>query len=47
MERNVKAVMSREIILHGRGAIPGIAEGEAIVCPDSIAGNSGALGDID
>ena len=33
--------------LKGRGAIKGIAEGEAVVCPDSIAGNSGALGDVD
>ena len=33
--------------LKARGAFPGIAEGPAIVCPDSIAGNSGALGDMD
>ncbi len=33
--------------IKGRGALPGIAEGKAIVCPDSIAGNSGALGDLD
>ncbi len=33
--------------LQGRGALAGIAEGPAIVCPDSIAGNSGALGDTD
>lgn len=33
--------------LKGRGATKGIAEGEAVVCPDSIAGNSGALGDVD
>lgn len=34
-------------VIKGRGAIAGIAEGEAVVCPDSIAGNSGALGDTD
>lgn len=33
--------------LRGRGALPGIAEGYAVVCPDSIAGNTGALGDTD
>ena len=33
--------------LKARGAFPGIAEGPAIVCPDSIASNSGALGDMD
>lgn len=33
--------------LQGRGALTGIAEGRAVVCPDSIAGNSGALGDTD
>lgn len=37
----------RKIVLRGRGVIPGVAEGEAVVCPDSIAGNSGALGDVD
>jgi predicted aconitase with swiveling domain len=37
----------RTITIRGRGAIPGEAEGEAVVCPDSIAGNSGALGDTD
>jgi predicted aconitase with swiveling domain len=36
-----------KIVIRGRGAIPGIAEGAALVCPDSIAGNSGALGDLD
>lgn len=36
-----------QFVLQGRGAFPGIAEGEAVVCPDSIAGNSGALGDTD
>jgi predicted aconitase with swiveling domain len=40
--RNMTAVK-----LKGRGVIPGIAEGIAVVCPDSIAGNSGALGDTD
>lgn len=38
---------SEAITIKGRGAIPGIAEGEAVVCPDSIAGNTGALGDTD
>ena len=38
---------SEKLMIRGRGAIAGIAEGEAVVCPDSIAGNSGALGDID
>ena len=37
----------KECILHGRGAFPGVAEGYAIVCPDSIAGNSGGVGDTD
>lgn len=37
----------RILTLKGRGAIPGTAEGKALVCPDSIAGNSGALGDTD
>lgn len=36
-----------DFIMKGRGAIKGIVEGEAVVCPDSIAGNSGALGDVD
>ena len=36
-----------EIILKGRGAYSGVAEGIAVVCPDSIAGNSGGLGDTD
>lgn len=36
-----------KFIIKGRGALSGIAEGPAIVCPDSIAGNSGALGDLD
>ena len=33
--------------LFGRGAVAGAAEGRAIVFPDSIAGNSGAVGDLD
>ncbi len=33
--------------IRGRGAVSGKAEGYAVVCPDSIAGNSGALGDVD
>lgn len=36
-----------KVVIFGRGAIAGRAEGEAVVCPDSIAGNSGALGDVD
>lgn len=39
--------MSGKIILKGRGAYTGVAEGIAVVCPDSIAGNSGGLGDTD
>ena len=39
--------MQDRIILNGRGAYPGVAEGYAIVCPDSIAGNSGGVGDTD
>lgn len=39
--------MSETIVITGRCAIPGLAEGYAVVCPDSIAGNSGALGDVD
>ena len=38
---------SEKLVIRGRGAIAGIAEGVAVVCPDSIAGNSGALGDVD
>jgi len=34
-------------VIRGRCAVPGNAEGYAVVCPDSIAGNSGALGDVD
>lgn len=34
-----------KIIMQGRPAMSGVAEGVAIVFPDSIAGNSGALGD--
>lgn len=30
-----------KIILHGRGVIPGIVEGEALVCPRSITGWGG------
>jgi predicted aconitase with swiveling domain len=36
-----------ELTIKGRGAVSGKAEGYAVVCPDSIAGNSGALGDVD
>ena len=34
-------------ILKGRCAVPGKAEGYAVVYPDGIAGNSGVLGDVD
>jgi predicted aconitase with swiveling domain len=34
-------------VIRGRGAVSGTAEGYAVVFPDSIAGNSGALGDVD
>lgn len=34
-----------KIIIKGRPAMSGIAEGVALVFPDSIAGNSGSLGD--
>jgi len=37
----------KPIVLYGRGAYPGVAEGFAVVCPDSIAGNTGGLGDTD
>jgi predicted aconitase with swiveling domain len=37
----------KKLTIRGRGAISGIAEGYALVCPDGIAGNSGALGDVD
>lgn len=30
-----------KIILHGRGVIPGVVEGEALVCPRSITGWGG------
>ena len=30
-----------KVILHGRGVIPGVVEGEALVCPRSIAGWGG------
>lgn len=36
-----------KIIIKGRPTFGGIAEGEAVVCYDSIAGNSGAIGDTD
>ncbi|NLV82833.1 MAG: DUF126 domain-containing protein [Synergistaceae bacterium] len=39
--------MTEKIIIKGRGALEGITSGPAIVFPDSIAGNSGALGDVD
>ena len=39
--------MTEKIIIKGRGALGGITSGPAIVFPDSIAGNSGALGDVD
>lgn len=37
----------KKIILKGRPTLGGVAEGKAVVCPDSIAGNSGAVGDLD
>lgn len=37
----------KKIILQGRPAFDGVAEGEALVCPDSIAGNTGCLGELD
>lgn len=36
-----------KFMLKGRGVYPGVSEGYAVVCPDSIAGNSGAFGDTD
>lgn len=39
--------MMEKIIIKGRGALEGIVSGRAIVFPDSIAGNSGGLGDVD
>ena len=36
-----------KIIIKGRPTLGGIAEGKAVVCPDSIAGNSGSVGDMD
>ncbi len=35
------------IIIKGRPTYKGIAKGEALVCTDSIAGNTGGLGDLD
>ncbi|AOT70827.1 aconitase X swivel domain-containing protein [Geosporobacter ferrireducens] len=35
-----------KIIIKGRPTMGGIAEGAAMVCPDSISGNSGGLGDL-
>ena len=37
----------KNFTLHGRCAYPGTVEGYAVVCPDSIAGNSGGVGDTD
>lgn len=39
--------MGNKVLLTGRGAYSGVAEGYAIVCPDGIAGNSGGVGDTD
>lgn len=36
-----------EKVIYGRGAYPGVAEGVAIVCPASLSGNSGGVGDAD
>lgn len=35
------------VVIEGRGALGGVASGYALVCPDGIAGNTGALGDLD
>jgi len=35
------------ITIKGRPTYKGVAKGEALVCPDSIAGNTGGLGDLD
>ena len=32
---------SQSVVLKGRGAVPGLAEGKALVCPESIAGWGG------
>lgn len=37
----------KKITIKGRPTLGGIAEGEAVVCPDSIAGNTGGIGDMD
>lgn len=37
----------KEIVMMGRPTLGGVAEGLALVCPDSIGGNTGALGDLD
>lgn len=37
----------KKIIIKGRPTLGGIAEGEAVVCHDSIAGNTGGIGDLD
>ena len=47
MENGVKEM--NKIVIYGRGAFPGRARGEAIVCPESIQGWSGVsdtTGDI-
>jgi predicted aconitase with swiveling domain len=37
----VNGVINMKTVIKGRGAIKGIAEGEALVCPDSIQGWAG------
>lgn len=37
----------KNILIKGRGAFPGVAEGIAIVFPNSISGNTGGVGDKD
>ena len=33
--------MAGEVILHGRGVIPGVVEGEALVCPEGLSAYGG------
>ena len=43
----VRGKYTKNTILQGRGAFPGVAQGTAIVCPKGISGNSGGIGDKD
>ncbi len=36
-----------KITIKGRPTFKGVVKGEALVCPESIAGNTGGLGDLD